>query len=156
MYNGLSLYKVLELKYIFVFNNEFEIYMIVIVATEEKINTAFNQWINEQSDDERKILFAIYQEFMASSFASEFHTVTGLICYSQADWQQAFELWRDREIQRTPQSLEKIRYWSIKLSDLIYSDWSVRYKLVVKECFDEEDIGQPYVDDMLDQLIVNG
>ena len=108
--------------------------MLVTVTTEAQLQAVFDNWIAGSDSDERRVIHTVFGQFMVSPEAAIFHTVTGLLCFNVPEWQRQFERWRDGEIARQPNHLETIRYWTLRVSDLLQSDWGVQHKLIVKEC----------------------
>lgn len=128
--------------------------MIVFVTTPIQLEQAFTDWMDESQGNDREIIHKVFQAFMASSEAKIFHTVTGLISFPYPKWQRLFEQWRDAEISRNPEHLEKIHYWTRRVSELIGSDWGVKHKLTVMDCLDENDDFNPsHSKDLLDPLV---
>lgn len=127
--------------------------MLVFVATPEHFKDAFDNWIKETGTDDRKMHKVVFDDFMQSDQAMMFHTVTHLISFPINEWLTQFNLWRDLEIKYYPQHLEKINYWTIRLSHLMQSSWSIDSKLIVRECFESSDIKTPSEPDLFDQLM---
>lgn len=111
--------------------------MLVFVATKNHFNDAFKVWINETNDDDRKRLEIIFNEFMSSRQASEFHTVTHLISFPIDQWIDRFNQWRDIELSKNPKQSKNIHHYTKLLSDLMTSDWGITYKLIVRECLND-------------------
>jgi hypothetical protein len=112
--------------------------MIVYVSTSEQIDLAFQQWIDETKEDDRRIVHLVYKEFMLSDCAKAYNTVSGLTSFNLDDWQIVFRQWIDQEIIENPGNAADIRKWSSMLIDLISSDWGINHKLIVRECLDGE------------------
>lgn len=129
--------------------------MLVFVTTPRQLQTAFDTWITEVDSKDRRIIKNVFDQFMASPWAQTYHTLTGLVCFNVQQWQQGFDCWRDAEIARHPSNLEIIHYWTLRVSDLIQSDWGVQYKLIVKECLQQSDdfSGSHAPPDLFDALI---
>jgi len=130
--------------------------MLVTVTTATQLENALNDWISESDSEERRIVKKVFDQFMASTEAKNFHTKTGLVCFNGPEWQAAFNRWRDAEIARQPQNLDTIHYWTLRVSRLIQSDWMITNKLIVKECLQQSDdfsvVDEP---DLFDTLIVS-
>jgi hypothetical protein len=129
--------------------------VIVYVTTGKQLEKAFSQWIDLGEHEHRQIIKNVFDSFMWSPEAKLFHTVTGLISFPFPAWLSQFHLWRDNEIQKTPDNLEKIHFWTEKVSRHVQSDWAIQNKLIVKECLDEqEDLSEPYTQDIFDKLMM--
>lgn len=126
--------------------------MLVYVTTPQQFESAFLDWSTQNSSDDRRIIHVVFNEFMHSDEAQEFYTSTQLYSFTVSHWLVQFNRWRDHEIKRQPASLEKIRYWCLHLSDLMQSDWGVGHKLIVQECFEEDDLIEPQDPDLFDAL----
>jgi hypothetical protein len=131
--------------------------MLVTVTTATQFESALNYWISESDSEERRIVKKVFDQFMASNEAKIFHTVTGLVCFNGPHWQLVFNRWRDGEITRKPQNLDTIHYWTLRVSNLIQSDWMINNKLIVTECLQQsDDFSGKVTADLFDALIVSG
>ncbi len=127
--------------------------MLVYVTTPKLIRQAFEDWIADTGEDERKILWVIFQSFMDSREAHEFKTSTRLISFTYPHWLAAFWRWRDREILDHPAQLDKIHYYTRRLCELLQSDFGQVYKLIVRECLNETDTPLIEKPDLFDALV---
>ena len=130
--------------------------MLVTVTTPTQLNNALNDWIAESDSEERRIVKKVFDQFMTSTEANNFHTVTGLVCFNGPEWQVAFNRWRDGEITRQPHNLDTLHYWTVRVSNLIQSDWMIINKLIVTECLQQsDDFSGTVTADLFDQLIAS-
>ncbi len=120
--------------------------MLVYVTTTKYIERAFQSWINEAGDDseieQRRIVFRVYEWFMTSDDARQYHKITGLLSFPLDSWEITFRRWIEREITSHPDNEEKIRHWSEQLITLMSSVWCVEHKLVVMECLEMFDFNE--------------
>ncbi len=114
--------------------------MLVYVTTANKIEYAFQHWIGESGNEQRRIVHQVYQWFMASAEAQKFHTITGLISFPLDSWELTFRHWIEREITTHPGQAENIRRWSEQLIALMSSHWGLAHKMIVQECLDEQEV----------------